>query len=132
MEWWNTIGVTAIFWIAISLIAVAASFFSYMARAARYRMLESLVEKGQQLPPELLNSLANAQAGPRGTLRGGIILVCMGSALTFFLWAMTSPMFDGPIRDVGWLPAVGAFPIMIGVGLLIIATFDRSSPRPKS
>jgi hypothetical protein len=124
----NTILVTAIFWIAIALIAVAASFFSYLSRTARYRMLQSLAEKGQPLPPELLNTLADSNTGSRGTLRGGIILICIGSALAFFLWAMTNNGFDGPIEHLSWLPAVGAFPIMIGLGLLLIAIFDRRPP----
>lgn len=125
----GAIAATAVFWLAVAVIAVSASFFSYRSRAARYRMLESLAEKGQPLPADLLSTLADANPGPRATLRGGIILVCIGSALAFFLWAMTSPAFDGPIVHLSWLPAIGAFPIMIGLGLLIIAIFDRPSPR---
>lgn len=125
----NSISVTAIFWASIAVIAVAASFFSYLSRAARYRMLQSLAEKGQPLPPELLANLADANGSPRGVLRSGIILVCIGTALSFFLWAMTSPQFDGPIRNLSWLPTVGAFPFMIGVGLLLISALDRTPPK---
>jgi hypothetical protein len=132
---YSTILVTAIFWIAIALIAVAASFFSYLSRTARYRMLQSLAEKGQPLPPELLANLAelDTRGGPRQSLRGGIVLVCIGVALAFFFWAMTGGGgFDGPIRGVSWLPAVGVFPFMVGVALLLIAVFDRHPPRPKN
>ncbi len=127
----NAVSVTAIFWIAIAVIGVAGSFFSYMSRAARYRMLQSLAEKGQTLPPEVLANLADANASPRN-IRAGVILVCIGIALAFFLWSMTSPVFDGPIPHLSWLPSLGVFPFMIGVGLLLIAAFDRSPPSRKS
>ncbi len=130
----NTVLVTAIFWIAIALIAVAASFFSYMSRSARYRMVQSLAEKGQPLPPELMASLADANAGtgPRQSLRAGIVLVCIGVAIAFFFWALTGGGSFVGVASVSWLPAIGIFPFMVGVALLLIALFDRHPPRPKN
>ena len=129
----DTILITAIFWIAIAVIAVAASFFSYMSRSSRYRMLQAMVDKGQPLPPEVVANLADAAStGPRHSLRAGIILICIGIALAIFFWALTGGFGLGSVHVVTWLPAIGVFPFMIGVALLLIAVFDRHPTRPKS
>jgi hypothetical protein len=122
-----THGMTAalIFWGAIVLIVFVSSFFRYRERASRHRMVETLVEKGQPVPPE---ALVNGRDYDRGgsPIASGIFLMCIGVALAVFFWAMGGggALFDGD-RMPNWLPVVGIFPFMIGVARVLSALFDR-------
>jgi hypothetical protein len=112
------------FWVVIGVVLVANGYFVYQVRMARYRVMQTLADKGQPVPPELFTGVL--RRAPAGLMRGGIVMTCLGLALGTFLWAMTAQsVFAGPIRDVGWLPTVALFPIMIGVALLLMAMFER-------
>lgn len=117
-----------LFWIVIGVIFVANGYFIYQVRMARYRVMQTLAEKGQPVPLELFNG--PRRAAPVGMLRGAIVLLCLGGALSFFLWSMTAQsIFHGPIGDVAWLPTVGMFPIAIGFALLLMAMLERRRPQ---
>ncbi len=123
---------TIIFWGAIVLIVVAGNYFRYKSQASRHRVIETMVEKGQPVPPELL-------AGGRdrysyryySPIQSGIFLMCIGIALALFFWAMTGGgnYFDGADRMPSWLPFVGIFPFMVGLARFLGGLFDR--PRDK-
>ena len=49
-----------VFWGAIVLIVFAVSYFNYRTRVSRHRLLEKLVEKGQQITPELLDRIKHS------------------------------------------------------------------------
>ena len=115
------------FWIVIGIVFVANGYFVYQVRMARYRVMQTLAEKGQPVPVELFNG--NLRQAPVGLLRGGIVLVCLGLALGTFFWSMTAQsVFAGPIEHVGWLPTLALFPVMIGVALLLMALLERRRP----
>ncbi|MBV9044859.1 MAG: hypothetical protein JO348_12825 [Alphaproteobacteria bacterium] len=115
------------FWVVIAVVVVANGYFVYQVRMARYRVMQTLADKNQPVPPELFS-------GPRssahtGMIRGGIIMVALGFALGVFLWSMTAQsVFAGPIQGVGWLPTISLFPIAIGVSLLLMAMIGRGAP----
>jgi hypothetical protein len=136
--------VSAIFWGAIVLIVFFTNFFGYRERVSRHRAIERLAEKGQPIPPELLNGYGRGYAdGPRSwrrySLSGGIYMMCVGVALFIFLWALTTGdlnaffsgdkdfTFNGP----GWLPFVGIFPFMIGLSRVLAYLFDRPRTPPQ-
>jgi hypothetical protein len=99
---------TVIFWGAIVLIVFAANFFSYRTQASRHRMMETLAEKGQPIPPELLaNTRSYRHYG--SPVQSGIFMMCIGVP--------------------HWLPVIGIFPFMVGLARLLGALFDR--PRDK-
>jgi hypothetical protein len=125
IEAFATVAIT--FWLVIGIVVIANGFFVYQVRAARYRVMQSLAEKGQPVPVELFNG--PRRAAPVGLMRGGIILVFIGMALMGFFWSMTAQSyFHGPIEDASWLPTLGLFPLMIGLALLLMALFERSRP----
>lgn len=118
----------AIFWIAIVVIVFMTQFFSYRERTSRHRMIETLAEKGQPIPPELL---ANGRG--RGSdwrynnpIQSGIFLMCIGIALAVFLWAMNGGgnFFDGE-HVPNWLPFIGIFPFMVGLARLLAGILER-------
>jgi hypothetical protein len=47
----------AVFWGALVLIVFFSSYFRYLTRASRHRMIERLTEKGQNVTPELLDRI---------------------------------------------------------------------------
>jgi hypothetical protein len=121
---------TVIFWGAIVLIVFAANFFSYRTQASRHRLMETLAEKGQPIPPELLaNTRSYRHYG--SPVQSGIFLMCIGVALAVFFWALSG---GGNLLDAGggvphWLPVIGIFPFMVGLARLLGSLFDR--PRDK-
>ena len=121
--------IAVIFWVVIGIIVVANGYFVFQVRAARYRVMQTLAEKGQPVPVELLTG--SNRSAPNGFLRGGIVLVCVGLTLMAFFWSMTAESwFHGPIQSAAWLPTIGLFPLMIGVALLLLALFERNRPHP--
>ena len=122
LEAFATVAIT--FWVVIGVVVVANGFFVYQVRAARYRVMQTLAEKGQPVPIELFNG--PRRAAPVGLMRGGIVLVFIGVALMTFFWSMTAQSyFHGPIESASWLPTLGLFPLMIGLALLLMALFER-------
>ena len=141
----NGLLVVAIFWGAIVLMVICGSFFSYRAQASRHRMIEKLAEKGQTIPPELLDG--NGRGYYRGGYRGwryggslsqGIYLMCVGVALFLFLSAMTGGVnWFGDNTNFGfhggsnWLPFVAVFPFMTGVARVVAYMIDRPRTPPQ-
>lgn len=130
MEFPHHLTVIAIFWIAVVGIVFFASFFRYLERSSRHRMIEKLAEKGQPIPPEYLSS--SVEHGGRRyyryrhPLQSGIYLMCIGVALFLFFWALTGGgnLLDGP-RVPNWLPFVAVFPFMVGLARFLSGLFDR-------
>ena len=123
MDALETIAVT--FWTVIGIVVVANGYFVYQVRMARYRVMQTLADKGQPVPLELFNG--PVRQAPVGLMRAGIILVCLGLALGAFFWSMTG--FHGPIEGASWLPSIALFPLMIGIALLLMARLERRRPQ---
>ena len=120
----NLAVVAVTFWVVIGIVVVANGYFVYQVRMARYRVMQTLADKGQPVPPEFFTGVL--RQAPTGLMRGGIVITCLGAALGIFFWAMTAQsVFAGPIEHVGWLPTIALFPIMLGVALLLMAMFER-------
>jgi hypothetical protein len=100
---------------AIAIIAMVASFGLPLALVAlvlyyKHRKLQMnhetitrLAEKGLPIPPELMEPPRRGNAG----LRGGLVLVALGVALSFFF--------------AGWGPgwSIGLIPGLMGIALLV-------------
>ena len=122
---------TLIFWGAIVLIVVIANFFSYKSMASRHRMVETLAQKGQPIPPELLTSGRDRSYRYHNPIQSGIFLMCIGVALAVFFWAMSGggDLIDSTDHIPHWLPVIGIFPFMVGLARFLGGLFDR--PRDK-
>lgn len=119
-----------VFWGAIVAIVVVSNFFSYRAQASRHRMIETLAEKGQPIPPDLLNG-RQYEYRYRSPVQSGIFLMCIGIALAVFFWAMTGGgvPFDESGHMPSWLPVIGIFPFMVGLARVLAGLFDRPRDR---
>jgi Domain of unknown function (DUF6249) len=118
-----------IIWGSILLLVFIVSFFKYLSRRSKYRLLEKIAEKGQSLSPEILASLTNGDgktpAEVRNPVSSGIFLMCIGVALAVFFWAMTGGGNPFIGQEVSWLPVIGIFPFMVGLARLLGAGFER-------
>lgn len=122
-----------IFWGAIVLIVCVTSYFNYKTRESKHRLMEKLAEHGQTLPPSITPELMDSitRSDHRGSpLTGALVLIGIGLATAVFFWAMTGGggLFSGETGAPSWLPVLGLFPFMIGLGLLLSYALDR---RPK-
>jgi hypothetical protein len=127
----HNMDVVAIFWIAVVFIVFVTSFFRYRERASRHRMIETLAEKGQPVPPEMLAGNDNDHSYRHGnTIGSGVFLMCIGIALAVFFWALGGGgnFFNGE-GVPNWLPVIGIFPFMTGLARIIGYLFER--PRTK-
>jgi hypothetical protein len=129
------LGPSVIFWGAVLLICFFTSLFGYLERRSRYSAIEKMVEKGQTVPPEMLNrygvSYGRRDWHYQHPAVSGIYLMCVGVALAVFFWAMQGggELFDGE-RMNHWLPVIGIFPFMIGLARLLGSAIDRRPPNP--
>ena len=122
---------TIIFWSAIVIIVVVGNYFRYRSQASRHRVIETMVQKGQPVPPELLAGRDRYSYRYYSPIQSGIFLMCIGVALAVFFWAMTGGgnLIDGNDRIPNWLPVIGIFPFMVGLARFLGGLFDR--PRDK-
>ncbi len=119
-----------IIWGAILLLVFITSFFTYLNRRNRYRVLEKIAEKGDSLSPELIAMLTgNGGEKSRGwqevknPVTSGIFLMCIGIALAVFFWAMQGGGI--PLADGNWLLVIGIFPFMVGLARVLGAMFEK-------
>jgi hypothetical protein len=107
-------------WVLIAIVIGAIVYFRYRTSIERIRLMQSLIEKGQPIPPELLTG----NAKKRDPVARGIMLISIGLATGLFFWAMTSGYFGEKDPD-SWLPFFGAFPLFIGIAYLTIGLYQR-------
>lgn len=104
----NSVAVVAItamlasFALPLVLVAVIL-YYKHRKTQMTHETITRLAEKGLPVPPELLQPPRRGYAG----LRGGLVLLALGIALSFFF--------------AGWGPgwSIGLIPGLMGVALLI-------------
>lgn len=90
------------FGLPLALVAVVL-YFKHRKAVMNHETITRLAEKGLPIPPELMEPPRKGNAG----LRGGLVLVALGIALSFFF--------------AGWGPgwSIGLIPGLMGVALLV-------------
>ncbi len=88
---------------------IAALVYSYKKRKAKYRMAEKILESGQPLPESLNDVLGDAERQTDLYSRG-IKNVCLGVALSLFLYFLTD--------ELG-IACIGLFVVANGVSQLL-------------
>jgi hypothetical protein len=115
-----------VFWLVIMVIVIAAIYFKQKGNADRIKLLQTLAEKGQPIPPELLNGANWGQSkGSVNYIARGIVLISIGLAMILFFMAAVG-VFSGTMeRDDIVAPFLGAFPLFIGLAYLGIGLYQR-------
>lgn len=97
-------------------IVMTSLFANYRRERLRYEALKSALERGAQVPPELLMP----QRHPRADLRRGIILLAVGAGLLTLLVA------TGGAAGGAW--AVAAIPIFLGIAYMFVHWLEVRQP----
>lgn len=100
------------FFLCVIGVVYLVNWFRTKNELIRHETIRQAMERGVELPVELM---APKGKTPRSDLRRGLVLVCGGLGLMVFLGASTD--------EGAW--AVGAFPLMIGMGYIAFWWFDR-------
>ncbi len=147
--WWSELmgeivpifGIFMIIAICIGPIWIK-SYFSARDRAQLHETLRVAYEKGQPVPPELIESLqrnvTSSTSGPLSTperdLRRAIVLIAVGLGLCglgYGLWyGLMSVSDEGAYITGGSVAGAGAIPGLIGVAYLILWLSKRGAPKP--
>lgn len=115
--------VSIVFWLVIGAITVAAHYFHNRLSEKKTELLQTFVDKGQPIPPELLVA-GRTLYDHRAFTVGGIILLAIGAAAAMFFWSMSSGTF-GKATGPTWLPFLSVFPFCIGGACLFVARYLR-------
>jgi len=110
---WVAQAVPIAFFATVLLVVVATLVFRHRRNAQVQETLRLMVEKGAEIPPELLTR----PQSQHGDLRRGLVLVAAGSSLAIMIGLING------FEDGSW--AVGLVPTFIGVGYLIVWRYSQ-------
>jgi hypothetical protein len=109
---------------AFAMVVALVVWPRYLKSRDRQRLLDTMrvaFERGQPVPPDVLDALAfdekGKRQGPDRDLRSGITLVAV--ALAFITLGLTIGHVEGD-REAMIVAAIGAFPGFVGLGQLAV------------
>lgn len=130
--------VPTVFWIFVGAIILVPQYLRHLDRVRMHETLRIAYEKGQPVPPELIESLQRRDvSAPVGTperdLRRAVVLIAVGlglAGLGYGLWfGLSSVTYEGAYITGGAVAGAGAIPGLIGVAYLLLWLTKRSAPR---
>ena len=92
-------------------------------RARMHETLRMAFDKGQTLPPEIVESLVQEKARPtpERDLRGGVIWLAVGLGLAIFGWVVGYEEDDARYLLMG----MSAIPALVGIALIVLGFIGR-------
>jgi Domain of unknown function (DUF6249) len=115
-----TVPVLIVVFLTFSLLFSLISlpfYFNNKKTKGRYLLINNLIEKGSEIPKELI---APATKSVRSDFHKGIILIALGISIIIVLLALK-------IGSNFW--TIGLMPVFVGIGYLISYKFDNLSRR---
>jgi len=106
------IGLIISIMIFIILLISIPFYFNVQKTKSFHRMIKGFVEKGQEIPNELILSVPQAKSD----LRRSVILISTGIAISLVLILISSH---------GRIWSIGIIPIVIGIGYLVSSRLDK-------
>ncbi|NQZ87398.1 MAG: hypothetical protein HRT54_07430 [Colwellia sp.] len=102
--------------VCITLIIIAVLFFINRSKIAKQRTIQSLVETGKDITPELLESLGlKVKKLPQNDFRKGILLFVTGMVLTLIFKMM---------GGFAWM--FGLLPIILGIVYVVFSRLNSA------
>ena len=112
--------------IMIGAIVIVPSWLKSKERKEMQATLRSAIEKGQPLPPEVIDSLSKENIKPPATatrdLRVGVILLAVSLGFALFGYAVSFAEMDAFYPLVG----IAAVPGMIGLAFILLSFFNKN------
>lgn len=105
-----------IFFIFLLIALYIPFYFDFKKVKGRQLIINNLIEKGKEIPNELLSPTVKKNV--RSDFHKGIILIALGLSLCFVLFVLK-------ITNNYW--TIGLIPMFIGIGYLISFRFDKQS-----
>ena len=103
--------------VALALIACLIIYYRYRGRRDIQQTLRNVIDKGQELTPELLDKIGEPARPENGDLRRGVIAISIGIAFAAFGIVLDE-------RDaVRPLVAIASFPFLVGLAYLGLWVF---------
>ncbi len=127
-----------VFWTFVAAIILIPIYLRYRERGRMHETLRIAYEKGQPVPPELIEALqsnvaAKMASTPERDFRTGIVLVAVGLGfvgLGYGLWyGLMSVNEIAAYVSGGSTAGFGAIPGLIGVAYLILWATKRNAPK---
>jgi hypothetical protein len=137
----NGLLVPIAFFAAVAAIIVLPNYFRYLERGRMHDTLRLAYEKGQPVPPELINALQTniaprVPSTPERDLRMGVILIACGLAmcgLGYGLWYGLMSVDDTAAYITGGSVAgFGAVPGLIGLAYLVLWVTRKTAREPRA
>lgn len=118
--------VVAMFWLMVGVIAVTSIFFRYLRERNRNALLQTLVEKGQTISPNLFYE-APGHWDHRGFIVAGILLIALGLATALFGWTISGGLLHGVKTEKDNLVLfLSLFPFILGGASMVAGRYLRS------
>ncbi len=124
------IGMVLFFGTVIAVV-VLPRWIKSRERETLQATLRAAIEKGQPLPPEVIDAISrDARPVPSAArdLRRGVIFLCVAGAFIASAYA-TEYWGDGDTDAYGWMVGFAAFPGFIGLAFLIMGLMNRDKNR---
>jgi len=102
--------------VCVTLIIIAVLFFINRSKIAKQRTIQSLVETGKDITPELLESLGlKVKKLPQNDFRKGVLLFVTGMVLTLIFKMM---------GGFAWI--FGILPIILGIVYIVFSRLNSA------
>jgi hypothetical protein len=102
--------------ICVTLIIISVLFFINRTKIAKQKTIQSLVETGKDITPELLESLGlKVKKRPQDDFRKGVLLFVIGMVLTLILKS---------IGGIIWI--FGIVPIILGIVYIVFSRLNSA------
>ena len=119
--------------LVLGAMVIAPRYFKSRERESLQATLRAAIERGQPLPPDVIEAITRdvkpaRETTPGSDLRRGIIWLGVAAGMVGFAYAVGYGVDDS--GDWFWpLIGIAAFPGFIGGALLVIAMMNRSKTK---
>jgi len=110
----------------IAAIVIIPRWYRTNERREMQKTLRAAIDKGQTLPPELVDALSKDSVRPPATasrdLRTGIILLAVGAGIALMGYGISFEEMDALYPFAG----IAAIPAMIGLAFIVLSIFNKN------
>lgn len=124
--------VPIVFWIVMGLIVIIPRFFQNRERLEVQNTVRAAIEKGQPMPPELIEAIARdarPAPSPQRDIRAGVIWVGVAVGLLGIGAGLTRIEEAHDAWPILW--GVAAFPGFIGVAFVVMGLVGLATSKRK-
>lgn len=112
--------------VMIIVIVLGPIWLKSRERREMQATLRSAIDKGQPLPPDVIDALSRENIKPPATaardLRVGVILMAVSIGIALFGFAVSYEEWDAVYPIVG----MAAIPGMIGLAFIVLSVFNKN------